>query len=59
VRGQRSLLALSSRPWLGYSDQGRWTVMPLTYESLGWAAVGAGMDGDMEEGSHVVAQGGT
>ena len=34
VRGQRSLLALSSRPWLGHSDQGRFNISPLSYEAL-------------------------
>mmetsp|Transcript_4234 Transcript_4234/g.6990 ORF Transcript_4234/g.6990 Transcript_4234/m.6990 type:complete len:1205 (-) Transcript_4234:464-4078(-) len=38
VRGQRSLLALSSRPWLGYSDQGRFVISPLSYEPLDYAA---------------------
>jgi hypothetical protein len=39
VRGVRSLLALSSRPWLGYTDMGRWQFMPLSYEALDHAAV--------------------
>jgi hypothetical protein len=39
VRGVRSLLALSSRPWLGYTDMGRWQFMPLSYETLDHAAV--------------------
>lgn len=34
VRGNRAMLALSSRPWLGYSDQGRYTLTPLSYEAL-------------------------
>lgn len=38
VRGERSLLALSSRPWLGYSDMGRWQFMPLSYDALDYAA---------------------
>ena len=42
VRGERSLLALSSRPWLGYSDMGRWQFMPLSYEALDHAAVSLG-----------------
>lgn len=41
VRGSRSLLALSSRPWLGYSDMGKWQFMPLSYEALDHAAVSA------------------
>jgi hypothetical protein len=43
VRGERSLLALSNQPWLGYSDMGRWQFMPLSYESLDHAAVSAWM----------------
>jgi len=38
VRGSRSLLALSSRPWLGYSDMGRFNITPLSYEALDFAA---------------------
>lgn len=34
VRGQRSMIALSSRPWLGYSDMGRYKITPLSYDSL-------------------------
>lgn len=34
VRGQRSMLALSSRPWLGYYDQGRFNLVPLSCEEL-------------------------
>lgn len=36
--GRRSLMALSSRPWLGYSDQGRFLLSPLSYEGLDWAS---------------------
>ena len=28
------MLALSSRPWLGYSDMGRYNLTPLSYEAL-------------------------
>ncbi|KAL6757658.1 CPSF A subunit region-domain-containing protein [Haematococcus lacustris] len=38
VRGKLSMLALSSRPWLGYSDQGRFSISPLSYEALDYAA---------------------
>eukprot|EP00899_Mesostigma_viride_P018486 jgi/Mesvir1/26639/Mv20046-RA.2 len=38
VQGQRSMLCLSSRAWLGYSSQGRFTVSPLSYESLEFAS---------------------
>ena len=38
VRGARSMLALSSRPWLAYSDQGRFSISPLSYEPLDHAA---------------------
>lgn len=38
VKEQKSVLALSSRPWLGYSDQQTKTFMltPLNYTSLEW-----------------------
>lgn len=32
IRGQRAMLALSSRPWLGYSHNGRFNLNPLSYE---------------------------
>ena len=38
VRGRRSMLALSSRPWLGHSDMGRFQIAPLSYEALDHAA---------------------
>ena len=38
VRGARAMLALSSRPWLAYSDAGRHNLVPLTYETLDHAA---------------------
>ncbi|KAL4425697.1 hypothetical protein ABPG75_009713 [Micractinium tetrahymenae] len=38
VRGERSMLALSSRPWLGYSDQGKFNLAPMSYEALDYAA---------------------
>ncbi|PNH05863.1 Splicing factor 3B subunit 3, partial [Tetrabaena socialis] len=38
VRGTRCMLALSSRPWLGYNDQGRFNMSPLSYEALDFAA---------------------
>ncbi len=28
------MIALSSRPWLGYSDMGRYNLTPLSYEAL-------------------------
>lgn len=34
VRDARAMLALSSRPWLGYSDQGRFNISPLSYDAL-------------------------
>lgn len=40
VRGERSMLALSSRPWLGYSDQGKFNLVPMSYEALDYAAGG-------------------
>ncbi|CAL5225226.1 g8014 [Coccomyxa viridis] len=38
VRGKRSMLTLSNRPWLGYSDMGRYTLQPLSYETLDYAS---------------------
>ena len=38
VKGQRSMLSLSSRPWLGYSDMGRYNLTPLSYEALDHAS---------------------
>jgi len=38
VRGHRSMLALSSRPWLGFSDHGRFSINPLSYEALDYAS---------------------
>jgi splicing factor 3B subunit 3 len=39
VQGQSSVLALSTRPWLGYSDQETRSFMltPLNYQPLEWA----------------------
>ena len=34
------MLALSSRPWLGYSDQGKFNLVPMSYEALDFAAGG-------------------
>ncbi len=38
VRGARCMLALSSRPWLGHTDQGRFNLAPLSYEALDYAS---------------------
>ncbi len=38
VKSQRSMLSLSSRPWLGYSDMGRYNLTPLSYEALDYAS---------------------
>lgn len=32
------MLSLSSRPWLGYSDMGRYNLTPLSYEALDYAS---------------------
>ena len=40
VRGERAMLALSSRPWLGYSDQGKFNLVPMSYEPLDFASGG-------------------
>eukprot|EP00238_Polyblepharides_amylifera_P001957 CAMPEP_0196584476 /NCGR_PEP_ID=MMETSP1081-20130531/47156_1 /TAXON_ID=36882 /ORGANISM="Pyramimonas amylifera, Strain CCMP720" /LENGTH=1211 /DNA_ID=CAMNT_0041905687 /DNA_START=221 /DNA_END=3856 /DNA_ORIENTATION=- len=38
VRGREAMLALSTRPWLGYMDAGRFVLAPLSYEALEYAA---------------------
>ena len=58
VRGQRSLLALSSRPWLGYSDQGRFNISPLSYEPLSYASGEGEGRGSQGRGGHCEGRGG-
>lgn len=31
------MLALSSRPWLGYSGMGKFNLVPMSYEALDYA----------------------
>lgn len=38
VGGQEGLLALSSRSWLCYNNQGRFTMMPISYVPLEFAS---------------------
>ena len=38
LNGRKSMLALSSRPWLAYTDQGRYTITPVSYDMLSHAA---------------------
>lgn len=38
VRGCRAMLALSSRPWLGYSEGGKYILTPFSYDALDSAA---------------------
>eukprot|EP00854_Cymbomonas_tetramitiformis_P004112 gene4112-5087_t len=38
VRGRQAMLALSSRPWIGYSDAGRFIIAPLSYDQLDYAS---------------------
>lgn len=38
LNGRRALMALSSRPWLGFSDGGRFLLSPVSYEALDWAS---------------------
>ncbi|GMH39601.1 hypothetical protein BSKO_07499 [Bryopsis sp. KO-2023] len=38
VKGRAAMLALTSRPWLGFSDMGRYNVVPLSYEVLDHAS---------------------
>lgn len=35
---QRAMLALSTRPWLGFAEHGRYTMSPISYEPLEYAA---------------------
>lgn len=38
IHGSHGMLALSSRPWIGYSDQGKYNVIPVSYDRLSHAA---------------------
>lgn len=38
VRGAQAMLALSTRPWLGYSVRGKFNLAPLSYGQLDYAA---------------------
>ena len=38
VKGENGMLALTSRPWLGFSELGRYTLVPLSYDVLDHAA---------------------
>jgi len=38
VKGENGMLALTSRPWLGFSEAGRYNLVPLTYDMLDYAA---------------------
>ncbi len=38
IQGTPGMLALSSRPWIGYSDQGKYNVIPVSYDRLSHAA---------------------
>jgi len=38
VKGANALLALSSRPWLGYNHQSRFQLTPLSYTTLEYAS---------------------
>lgn len=38
VKSNRAMLALTSRPWLGFYNMGRYNLMPLSYEVLDHAA---------------------
>lgn len=38
VNGNPAMLALSTRPWLGYSDQGAYSVVPMSFGALSQAA---------------------
>lgn len=38
LRGHNALLALSSRPWVCYNQAGRYHMIPLSYQTLEYAA---------------------
>lgn len=38
IKGENGMLALTSRPWVGFSEQGRYVLVPLSYEVLDYAA---------------------
>ena len=38
IQGSPGMLALSSRPWIGYSDHGKYNVIPVSYDRLAHAA---------------------
>ena len=38
ILGTQAMLALSSRPWIGYTNEGRFTLTPLSYESLAYGS---------------------
>lgn len=38
VKGENGMLALTSRPWLGFSTAGRYSLVPLSYDVLDFAA---------------------
>ncbi|QDZ20127.1 subunit 3 of splicing factor 3B [Chloropicon primus] len=37
IMGKESMMALSSRPWVGYTKEGRFTLTPISYEGLSHA----------------------
>lgn len=38
IMGKEAMMALSSRPWVGYTQEGRFTLTPISYESLSYAS---------------------
>eukprot|EP00210_Caulerpa_lentillifera_P002872 g2742.t1 len=38
VKGENGMLALTTRPWLGFSIAGRYSLVPLSYDVLDYAA---------------------
>jgi splicing factor 3B subunit 3 len=38
IMGKEAMMALSSRPWIGYTHEGRFTLTPISYESLSYGS---------------------
>ncbi|KAL6126564.1 hypothetical protein ACLB2K_074611 [Fragaria x ananassa] len=54
IGGKPAFLCLSSRPWLGYINQGKFLITPLSYEALEYAA--SFSSGNCTEGIVAVAR---
>ena len=38
IMGKEAMMALSSRPWVGYMQEGRFTLTPISYENLSYSS---------------------